>query len=458
MSSPPASVTGVEDADDGEPAVAEPDARAGVVDPERARRPRRRARPPGSAPVAALRNVPRRSVAPTRLAQRRVGGGDGDAAGLGLVDERAAPHGRPGHDRGRGHRLARRSTRRSIGAAEARGSTASSPRNDCPGATRSRLVPSWSSCASRSAFEDSEMPSTATIEATPIAIPSAESAARARRVRRPSAPVRRTSAAVIASSPSRSSTRRGKAAAIVVVVGDRDDRRAGRVQRLQQREDVRAGAAVEVAGRLVGEQDRRPPDERAGDRDPLALAARELRGRVRQPVREADVVERLARPRPPLRSGRRRCRAARWRRCRARSSRRAGRTAGRRTRSPCARSAASARSPSFAVSSPATWTSPADWRSSVPITCSSVDLPRARRPDHGDGLTLAHRQRDAAQRLDAAGIGLVDGVQAQDLGGHCAVTTFWPSRRPSPSTSTMSSAYSPGVTRTMPPPLASSTA
>ena len=58
------------------------------------------------------------------------------------------------------------------------------------------------------------MPSTATIEATPIAIPSADRAARARRVRSPSAPVRRTSAAVIRDAPSRSSTRRGKAAAI----------------------------------------------------------------------------------------------------------------------------------------------------------------------------------------------------------------------------------------------------
>ena len=86
--------------------------------------------------------------------------------------------------------------------------------NDCPGATRSRFVPSRSICASRSAFEDSEIPSTATIDATPIAIPSADSAARARRVRSPSAPVRSTSAAVIRSSPSRSSTRRGKASAI----------------------------------------------------------------------------------------------------------------------------------------------------------------------------------------------------------------------------------------------------
>jgi hypothetical protein len=74
------------------------------------------------------------------------------------------------------------------------GSSASSPRNDWPGATRSRLVPSRSSCASRSAFDESEMPRTATIAAIPIAMPRAERAARSRRVRRPIEPDRSTSA------------------------------------------------------------------------------------------------------------------------------------------------------------------------------------------------------------------------------------------------------------------------
>ena len=49
-------------------------------------------------------------------------------------------------------------------------------------------------------------------------------------------------------------------------------------------------------------------------------------------------------------------------------------------------------------------------------------LARARRPYDRDGLALVHGQRDAAQRLHAAGIGLVDGVEPQH-GGHCAVTT-----------------------------------
>ena len=58
---------------------------------------------------------------------------------------------------------------------------------------------------------------------------------------------------------------------------------------VQQLEDLHAGTEVELAGRLVGEQDRVPGRERAGDRDALLLAAGEL-------VRE--VVGRGSRARP----------------------------------------------------------------------------------------------------------------------------------------------------------------
>ena len=44
----------------------------------------------------------------------------------------------------------------------------------------------------------------------------------------------------------------------------------------QQLQDPAAGGAVEVAGGLVGEQDRRPGGEGAGEGDPLLLAPREL--------------------------------------------------------------------------------------------------------------------------------------------------------------------------------------
>src|SRR5262245_1524102 len=56
-------------------------------------------------------------------------------------------------------------------------------------------------------------------------------------------------------------------------VGDEHDGVAGFVQALEQPHDLGAGFRVEVAGRLVGEQDRRVVDERAGDGDALTLTA-----------------------------------------------------------------------------------------------------------------------------------------------------------------------------------------
>src|SRR5437899_14488 len=61
-----------------------------------------------------------------------------------------------------------------------------------------------------------------------------------------------------------------------LLVGDEDDRVALRVQLLEQPHDLLPGDGVEVAGRLVGEQDGRAHDEGPGDRHPLALAARQL--------------------------------------------------------------------------------------------------------------------------------------------------------------------------------------
>ena len=94
------------------------------------------------------------------------------------------------------------------------------------------------------------------------------------------------------------------------VVGDHDDRLAEVVDDVaQQREDLAAGAGVERAGRLVGEHDLGPGDQRAGDGDALLLAAGELGGPVAQAVGEPDAVDDLAHQarsaRPPARrSGR----------------------------------------------------------------------------------------------------------------------------------------------------------
>ena len=76
----------------------------------------------------------------------------------------------------------------------ASGSSAMSPLKPCPFCTVSRLVPSWAISASSPAWEEADRPSTATIAATPIAIPSADRPARSLRVRRPTLASRARSA------------------------------------------------------------------------------------------------------------------------------------------------------------------------------------------------------------------------------------------------------------------------
>src|SRR3954469_16734258 len=60
------------------------------------------------------------------------------------------------------------------------------------------------------------------------------------------------------------------------IVRDEDDRLVVRGQLFEDGDDVGAGFLIEVAGRLVGEDQRRIVDERSGDGDALALAAGEL--------------------------------------------------------------------------------------------------------------------------------------------------------------------------------------
>src|SRR5881394_744371 len=77
----------------------------------------------------------------------------------------------------------------------------------------------------------------------------------------------------------------------VGLVRDEHDRLSVGVQLVEQREDLDGRLRVKVARRLVGEQDRGPRDERARDRDPLPLAARELVRQVIAAVREAHARE-----------------------------------------------------------------------------------------------------------------------------------------------------------------------
>src|SRR6187200_882613 len=67
------------------------------------------------------------------------------------------------------------------------------------------------------------------------------------------------------------------------------------VQLTHQGDDVLRVLRIEVARRLVRPDDRRVVDERARDRDALALPARELVGDVFGPVAEPDELERVQR-------------------------------------------------------------------------------------------------------------------------------------------------------------------
>ena len=99
------------------------------------------------------------------------------------------------------------------------------------------------------------------------------------------------------SRPSCSRTTRSILRGDALVVG-RDQRRAAlaadQVEELG--EDDVGGMLVEVAGRLVGEHQRRLVGERAGDRDALLLAARQLRRAMVEPLRQGRAC-RAAAPR-----------------------------------------------------------------------------------------------------------------------------------------------------------------
>ena len=77
----------------------------------------------------------------------------------------------------------------------------------------------------------------------------------------------------------------------VALVGDEDDRAARGVELVEQAEDLGRRARVEVARRLVGQDQGRLGDERPGDGDALLLAAGQLAGPVADPVGQADLLE-----------------------------------------------------------------------------------------------------------------------------------------------------------------------
>ena len=62
----------------------------------------------------------------------------------------------------------------------------------------------------------------------------------------------------------------------VTLVSDQNDRVSFRAKLIEKFHDLDTGLGIEVSGRLVCENDRRMVDERACDRDTLALAPRKF--------------------------------------------------------------------------------------------------------------------------------------------------------------------------------------
>src|SRR5690606_30891681 len=86
----------------------------------------------------------------------------------------------------------------------------------------------------------------------------------------------------------------------VVLVRDQHDGLAPRMQLFEQRHDVRAGLAVEVSCRLVGEQQGRAVDQSARNGDALALTTRQLRRLVLHAITETDLRQHIHRALVPF--------------------------------------------------------------------------------------------------------------------------------------------------------------
>ena len=142
----------------------------------------------------------------------------------------------------------------------------------------------------------------------------------------------------------------------------------------EQIENLLAGLAVQLSGRLVGQEQRGPVGQRARDGHALHLAARELGGPVPAPLAEPHVVEQLAGARAPVGSATPASAigsstfssavstGSRWKRWKTKPSR-------------VRRSRVSSRSESRSSRRPSMLTAPDDGGSMPPRMWSSVDLP-----------------------------------------------------------------------------------
>ena len=208
-------------------------------------------------------------------------------------------------------------------------------------------------------------------------------------------------------------------------------------------EHLGARVAVEVAGGLVGEDDRRFADHGPGDGDPLALAARQGRGPVPEPVPETDLLEGGGRPTAPLEPGNAPVEqpvATLSRALRPSSRWNCWNT------NPIARARSADR--------PCRPWSRCRHRRSAGALAGAVQgtddveqgrLPGARRADHGDELAAANVEVDAVERPDRWGAGILlhdpverehrascrdDALHARGAGpGHEGTSTWSPAAR-----------------------------
>src|SRR5215831_8932107 len=83
-----------------------------------------------------------------------------------------------------------------------------------------------------------------------------------------------------------------------IVRGDEEREPTLSGQAQEQIENHLARLRIEVAGRLIGQDELRPVDERAGHRHPLLLAARQLAWTMAETIGETDLGQRLGGPCP----------------------------------------------------------------------------------------------------------------------------------------------------------------
>ena len=179
----------------------------------------------------------------------------------------------------------------------------------------------------------------------------------------------------------------------------------------QQFEHLLAGLAIQIAGRLIGQQNRRLRDERAGQRHALLLAAGKLHRIVVQAVRQADAREQFPRARGHFRTRARQFRRQQDILFRGQSRNQLERLKNETDLAPAHFRHAVFGKPGniFAIEQNLAAGGVVEAREQA----EQRALAASRRPHDGDELAARDRQIDATQNLDPVG-GRLDGPRQPD--------------------------------------------